>query len=270
MDIAWITPDSLRSLDNQPVAGKMFGSSDQAYRVAIVNEEAAAELFGRQSVGVVIQDSDDQPLEIIGVVKRRSNDAAQKQPPTIYYGYIADGRAPSPIRHAHFHIPSGAPAAGIELSADVVSASYFSALDLPLIAGHKFSEHQIPGQGRVGLINQEAADLYFSGKPLATGVIDDSGVRTEIIGVVGSQVFGTFEQHAEPTIYFPMWQDCPSLMTLMLKDSKWNKTMSAELRHTIENVPGRGPSSIAINTLDAQLTQSSLAPLRIAILIGSA
>lgn len=69
----------------------------------------------------------------------------------------------------------------------------------------------------MGVINQEAADLYFSGKPLDVGVIDDGGVRTEIIGVVKSQVFGTFEQHAEPTIYLPMWQDCPLRMTLILK-----------------------------------------------------
>jgi hypothetical protein len=61
----------------------------------------------------------------------------------------------------------------------------------------------------VGVTNQEAADLNFNGKPLGAGVIDDSGVRTEIIGVVRSQVFGTFEQHAEPTIYFPMCKTVP-------------------------------------------------------------
>jgi len=70
---------------------------------------------------------------------------------------------------------------GIELNADVVSANYFGALDLPLMAGQMFPDHRIPGQGRVGAINQEAADLYFNGKPLGAGVIDDNtGVRTEM------------------------------------------------------------------------------------------
>jgi ABC-type antimicrobial peptide transport system permease subunit len=270
MDIAWLTPDSLQLLDHQPVAGRMFGFSDQTRRVAIVNEEAAAELFGLQTAGVVIQDSADQPIEIIGVVKRRSNDAIQKPLPTIYYGYINRSDAPSPIRHAHFRIPVVPPVTGIELSADVVSANYFSALDLTLIAGQKFPEHRIPGPGRVGVINQEAADLYFNGKPLGAGVIDDGGMRTEIIGVVRSQVFGTFEQHAEAAIYFPMWQDCPPRMTLMLKASKWNSGIAADLRHKIEDVPGRYPTPVAINTLDAQLAQSGLATLRIATLIGSA
>jgi ABC-type lipoprotein release transport system permease subunit len=270
MDIAWITPDSLKLLDSEPIAGRMFGVSDQMHDVAIVNEEAAAELFGLQTAGVVIQAPADQPIEIIGVVRRRSNDAIEKPLPTIYYGYIDHSDAPSPIRHAHFRIPLVPPVEGIELNADVVSANYFGTLDLPLIAGQEFPEHRIPGQGRVGVINQEAADLYFNGKPLGAGVIDGSGVRTEIIGVVRSQVFGTFEQQAEPTVYFPMWQDCPPRMTLMLKDSKWNRGILADLRHKIENVPGHGPAPIAINTLDTQLAQSGLATLRIATLIGSA
>jgi ABC-type lipoprotein release transport system permease subunit len=270
MDIAWITPDSLKLLDNQPIVGRMFGLSDQTHRVAIVNEEAAAELFGRQTVGLVIRDSADQPIEIIGVVRRRSNDAIRKPPAIIYYGYIDHSDAPSPIRHAHFRIPLVPPVAGVELNADVVSANYFGALDLPLIAGQKFPDHRIPGQARSGVINQEAADLYFNGKPLGAGVIDDSGVRTEIIGVVRSQVFGTFEQHAEPTVYFPMWQDCLPRMTLILKDVKWNGRILADLRHKIESVPGHSSAPIGINTLDRQLAQSGLATLRIATLIGSA
>jgi ABC-type antimicrobial peptide transport system permease subunit len=59
-------------------------------------------------------------------------------------------------------------------------------------------------------------------------------------------------------------------MTLILKDSKWNSGILADLRHKIENVPGRDSTPIAINTLDTQLAQSGLATLRIATLIGSA
>jgi ABC-type lipoprotein release transport system permease subunit len=270
MDIAWLTPDSLKLLDNEPVAGKMFGLSDQTHKVAIVNEEAAAELFGRQTAGVVIQDPAELPIEVIGVVRRKSNDVIEKQPPTIYYGYMDRSDAPSTIRHAQFRISLDPPVPGVELSANVVSANYFGALDMRLIAGQKFAEHRSPGQGRVGVINQEAADLYFNGKPLGAGVIDDSGIRTEIIGVVKSQVFGTFEQHAEPAIYFPEWQDCLPRMTLILKDSKWNSGIPADLRHEIENVPGRSSAPVAINTLDTQLAQSGLATLRIATLIGTA
>jgi ABC-type lipoprotein release transport system permease subunit len=278
LDISWLTPESIQSLDKQPVAGRVFGITDQKYRVAVVNEEGAAELFGTQTAGMVIRDSADSPIEIIGVLKGAGKEGLrdhgkgvnEERRPMIYYGYLNQQEAPSTIRDAHFRVPLTRPEAGIELNANIVSASYFNALDMPLVAGRKFGEDRVSGEGRVAVINREAADLYFNGRLLSAGVIDDGGVRTEVIGVVRSQAFGTFEQHAEPTIYFPMWQDLPARMTLMLKALKWNGAMAVDLGRKIEMVPGRSPGPIGITTLDRQLAQSGLAALRIATLIGGA
>lgn len=266
MDIGWLTPDSLQFLE--PIAGRMFGPNDQGQRVAILNEEAAAELFGRQTAGMVIRDSADIPIEIIGVVKTRSQDAKQQECPMIYYGYLDQSNAPKPVTNAKFRIPVVPPTGTIELSANSVSANYFGAFDMPLITGRKFSERPISVRGRVAVINQEAADFYFDGRPIGAAVIDDRGERTEITGVVRSQVFGTFERHAEPAIYFPIWQDCPARMTLILKASHWNKGVAANLQHMTESVSGSS-DPIAINTLDAQLAQSGMAAVRIATLIGT-
>jgi ABC-type lipoprotein release transport system permease subunit len=270
MDIAWLTPDTLKFLDNQPIAGRMFGLGDQGHRVALVNEEAAKELFGRKTAGAVIRDSADDGIEIIGVFKTKASDAEQQRRPTIYYGYLDQPDAPSPVRDAHFRAPLAPPVEGIQLSANLVSANYFRALDMPLIAGHTFPDHGISGQRRVAVINQEAAVFYFNGKPLGAGVIDGSGNRAEIIGVVGSQIFGTFEQHAEPAIYFPMWQDCPPRMTLIVRYSKWNSGVATDLREKVQNVPGGSSAPIGIDTFDRQLAHSGLAGLRIATLIGGA
>ena len=277
MDIGWLTPDSVRSVASRRIDGRMFGIHDQRYRVAVVNEEAAAEIFGRETAGMVIQDRENHPIEIIGVVRDAGEagtseqgnpkDAGEKRRPIIFYGYVESG-APTTVRDARFRVPAVAPADGVELNATVVSADYFRALDMALISGKSFSEGPIVGQGRVAVINQEAADLYFNGNPLSAAVIDESGLRTEIIGVVRSQVLGSFQQHADPTIYFPLWQDCPPRMTLMLKDSKWNGRIAGDLKRTVENVPGRSSRPIAIDTLDEQLARSGLAPLRIATLIG--
>jgi ABC-type antimicrobial peptide transport system permease subunit len=60
-------------------------------------------------------------------------------------------------------------------------------------------------------------------------------------------------------------------MTLILDGSKGNARMLADLRRKIEPLPGRDLSApIAIETLDAQLARSALAPLRIAALLSSA
>lgn len=267
LDVTWLTPDLVQTL--QPTAGRMFGAFDQSRRVAIVDEQAAAELYGRQTAGLVIRDADDLAVEIIGVVKRKAADRKQRLRPTIYYGYLDQSDAPRPIMNARFRVPIVSPAAPVELSANIVSASYFAALDMRAIVGITFRDDRSVVQGRVAVVNQEASDLYFKGNAVGAAVIDDSGVRSQIIGVVGSQAFGTFEQHAEPAIFFPMSQDAPARMTLMLRESRWNSRAASALRKTLRTVSARGAAPVSIQTFDAQLAQSGLAPLRIATLIGS-
>lgn len=269
-DIDWLTPESLESFDTQPTAGRLFSVGDQNRKVAVVDEEAAAELFGRETVGTTIQDQAGVPTEIIGVVKRRSAFPSSKQRPTIYYNYAGPSAAPDRVSRALFHAPVVLPLAHVELNVNVVSRSYFDALGLSLVAGQELPERQLPDQGRVGVINQEAADLYFSGKPLGAGIIDDDGVRTMIIGVVDSHLLGTFQQQEEPTIYFPMWQDTPQRMTLILQAPRWNDHILTDLQRGIQSVPGPNSAPVVMKTLGIQLAQSGLAPLRIATLIVGA
>jgi ABC-type antimicrobial peptide transport system permease subunit len=274
MDIVSLDTDSLRPLDDRLIAGRIFGISNPMRRDAVVDEDAAQELFGRETVGMTIQDPSGLPVEIIGVVKRGSTQLsnqrrASQRRATVYY-YTDHSEVPDPIRGAHFRAPQVSSLTSAELSGNVVSPGYFNALDLSLVAGRQFPEHQARDRIRVGVINQEAADLYFSGKPLGAAMIDDQGIRTEIIGVVRSRALGTFRQHEGPAIYFPMQQDCAQRMTLILEGAKVNKRTLADLRLKIESVPGRTLAPIRIETLDAHLARSALAPLRIATLLSSA
>ena len=270
LDIVWLDTDSLRLLDNRLIAGRIFGFSDPTRRDAVVNEDAAAELFGPETVGMTIREPSGLPVEIIGVVKngstQLSNERRAKQRRATVYYYTDHSEISAPIKGAHFRAPVVSPLTSAELSGNVVSPGYFNALDLSLAAGRHFAAHQMPGQGRVGIVNQEAADLYFNGKPVGAGIIDDQGAVTEIIGVVRSRALGTFEKHAEPAIYFPMQQDCAARMTLILEGSKVNTRTLATLRLKIES----GAAPVVIETLDAHLARSALAPLRIATLLSSA
>jgi hypothetical protein len=268
MDIEWLTPDALNVLDNNPVAGRLFSFGDQMSHVGVVNEEAAAELFGQDTVGRLIQDPVGTPVEIIGVVRRKTTVTSKNQSPTIYYNNVGRSDATARIENANFRAPVASPMLRIPLDVNIVSSNYFSTFDLSLIAGRRFPE--TPDQYRVGVINQEAADLYFGEKPLGTEIIDDRGVRTEIIGVVGSPELGTFRRPTEPTVYFPMKQDCCPRMTLIMNAPNWNGRMLAELRHRVKAVPGRDLAPPTVDTLSAQLTRSALALLRIVQLIANA
>jgi hypothetical protein len=80
-------------------------------------------------------------------------------------------------------------------------------------------------------------------------------------------LLGAFQRQEEPTIYLPMWQDAPPRMTLILEASQWNDRILTDLRRGIESIPGPKVAPVVIKTLDMQLAQSGLAPLRIAALI---
>jgi hypothetical protein len=271
METAWFTAGSLKSFLLPPKAGRLFGFQDQMCRVAIVNQEAAAELFGEKTVGRVIQDSSGRPLEIIGVLAEKEKPPAGRSRPTIYYNHANEVEsAPAHVAAAHFRVPVASELANIELDTNVVSPDYFGAMGISLIAGQEFTNSLIPGECRVAVINREAADRYFGDHPIGAAVIDDRGVRTAIIGIVRSRPLGTFQRSPEPAIYFPMRQDCPPRMTLIAGARKLQRSTLADLQRKIESVPGRGPAPVVVETLATHLAHTGLAPLRIAtVIIGA-
>jgi ABC-type antimicrobial peptide transport system permease subunit len=257
------------SSENLPLWGRPFEAQDQSCHVAIVNEEAASTLFGPDTVGMAIQDPDGAPVEIMGIVKRPSRISSHdRHSPTIYYNDDSNSSARNRIVRARFRAPLTPASASIEMNVNFVSPGYLNALGLSLVDGQWFSEHGSTGECRhFGVINQEAADLYFGGRALGATLIDNIGIRTEIIGVVRSQPLGTFEQRAEPTVYVPIRQEHPARMTLLIRSSMWNDGMMNQLRGRIGSVPGNDPASPVITTLDTRLVESGFAPLRIARLI---
>ncbi len=256
------------SLEKQRLWGRPFEAQDQSCHVAIVNEEAASTLFGPDTVGLTIMDPGGAPVEIVGVVKHASGSRKNEQhSPVIYYN-DSDSRGQTGIARAHFRAPLTAPSTSIEMNINFVSPGYLRALGLSLIGGQWFPEHEVAGNCRhLGVLNQEAADLYFGGKALGATVIDNTGIRTEIVGIVSSEALGTFEQQAQPAIYIPTWQEHPGRMTLLIRSSIWNRQTMDRLRGTIVAIPGNDPASPVFTPLDTRLVESGFAPLRIARLI---
>lgn len=271
MDVVWFTAASLKFFTLPPKSGRLFGFEGQTCRVAIVNESAAATLFGRNTVGRTIQDSAGLSVEIIGTVESKVRQGPEGNRPTIYYNATNQtGPAPTGIRFARFRAPINSNLPTAELDVNVVSPSYFETMGLSLIAGQEFTGHPVPGACRIAVVNQEAAQLYFGGKAVGAAVINNEGVRTAIVGVVHSNPLEVFQQHTEPAIYFPMRQDCLRYMTLIVGVRRVNDVMLADVRRKIEAVPGRGPAPIVVQTLATHLAHTALAPLRIAtVIIGA-
>jgi ABC-type lipoprotein release transport system permease subunit len=267
LDVGGFNPDSQGQPEEQADAGRIFNLGDGTCEVAVVNRAAAGALQGGAIVGERIFDPAGLPVGIIGVVNTASRDVRSSRP-TIYFNPLsADGNAS--MKGARFRVPAERLTPEFDLNVDVVSSGYMQALALDLVSGHWFSAQ---GQfsdpcRRVGVINQEAADLYFGGKPLGAGIIDQKGDRTEIIGVIRSQNLGVFQRHAEPTVFIPAWQEYPLRMTLIVGAVNPSGKEITEFRRNIESLPGHA-GSVDIRTMDAQLAGTAFAPLRIATLIA--
>ncbi len=273
MNVAAFTPASLAHVVVPPVAGRMFGGGDtsQSCRVVTVNEQAAKTVFGGDAVGRSIQDPSGQRVEIIGVVAER--EIEDKRPATGATVYFYPEQTPLPPidrdSAAHFQIPDRSQLARAVLEANVVSPGYFEAMGLTAVAGKVFSNFGTANGCRVGVINQEANELYFGGNAIGAAVIDASGRRTEIIGVVRSLLLRTAQRGVEPAIYLPMTQDFLPLMTLILQTRNANQATLDSLRTTLDSVPG-GARPVVVRTLEQHLSRIALASERIAtVLVGA-
>ena len=261
------TPTLLEQFRLPPIQGSLFGFEDNSCRNAIVNEKAANELFGNRTAGRTLQDSAGMEIGIIGVVaEKKDGDSG----PTIYYN-AADrtGATSKSITSVQYRAAVRSELPSAELDANVVSDNYFTALAIPVTAGKDF-DHRLRGDCRVALVNREAADLYFGSKAVGAAVIDDRGLRTKIIGIVKPELFTSFQRHSAPAIYFPLWHDSLSRMTLITPVQVRTDSVLRRLRDKIEAVPGRGPAPVVVETFDAYLAKTELAPVRIASVIIAA
>jgi len=269
LDTYWITADSLKLFEFPPKAGHMFGTAERTCRAAIVNEEAAEELFGRDTTGRTLRDPENLLVEIIGVVAmRESKKVAKKNRPTVYFDYTShQDTSPRRITDVRFRVPIASELARADFETNVVSPGYFDAVGSKLIAGQGFTGYTESTGCRIGIVNQEAADLYLGGNAVGAAVIDEQGRRTDIIGVVHSGPLGAFQRRVEPALYLPISQDVLTSMSLIVHVREINGPLLADLHRRLEEVPGHGPSPVLARTFEKYLNQTSLAPLRIATLL---
>jgi putative ABC transport system permease protein len=200
---------------------------------------------------------------------RKTPDKAPQRPTIFYYG---DQTSP-PLGQtgpATFRVPvrPTAETTGV-LDAIAVSPSYFPAMGLASMAGRVLSDTTQASDCRVGVINQEAAERYFGGHAVGGAVIDGSGQRTRIIGVVPSRMLGTSQRRVEPALYLPMDQDFHPRMTLILDTRDASAALVASVQRALGAVEGAGAPP-AVRTLDEHLSRTALAPQRIATLLVGA
>jgi predicted permease len=97
------------------------------------------------------------------------------------------------------------------ISTQDVTATFFTALDVPLVAGRLFDARDVADGAPVLVVNARAAQQLFAGPAAAIGqrIRLGDGPWREIVGVVGnvrSSFFNTLEWRTDPILYRPSAQ----------------------------------------------------------------
>lgn len=273
MNVVSFAPGTIDTVVMPPLAGRMFGGGDSSNTctVVVVNETAHRDLFGSDAVGRLIQDPTGADVEIIGVVGNREPRDGRKVPPAVYY-YAEQTGPPGGVQGpAVFRVPDRPADPGSSvLDARIVSPEYFAATGLAVMAGATFANEPALRGCRVGVLNEEAADLYFGGKAVGGAVIDEWGRRTQIIGVVRPAALRTSQRRTEPAIFTPMTQDFVPRMTLVIGTRRADEETLRTVRRRLEAVSGGRVLAGSVLTLEALLARTALATERIAtVLVGA-
>ena len=269
MTVAAFTPASLPLVSMPPVAGRLFGGQDTAdsCRVGVIDQPAANRLFGGEAIGRTVEDQTGQRIDIIGVVAMRHTAENASNNPTIFY-YPNQIGSTADLASREFQVPTGELTTA-ELEANVVSRSFFDMMGLSAVSGTLFEDDPAPGGCGVGVVNAEAAEQYFGGNAVGGAIIDAQGRRTEIVGVVEAPPLLALQRRVEPTIYLSMAQRFLPRMAMLVATEHPDRKTVKTVHRSLERVPGafRPPM---VTTLHEHLSQTALAPLRIATtLIGA-
>lgn len=95
----------------------------------------------------------------------------------------------------------------VNAQASIVSSDYFRTLEIPLVAGREFNDHDVRGATKVAIINEKMARRFFgSANPLGRKIGTEDQPDTVIVGVVKDAQYLSLRDPALSHFYEPVAQ----------------------------------------------------------------
>src|SRR5262249_20944083 len=133
----------------------------------------------------------------------------------------------------------GAGEDSVSLYRNWVSPGYFGTVGIPLVAGREFSVRDVAQGARVTIVNESIAKRYFPGQDPIGKRLGESGLDTEIVGVVRDARTQTLHEPPVPMAYFPVDQKPanaqPTLTNLDVRVAGAAATIEPALRRAIHD-----------------------------------
>ena len=175
---------------------------------------------------------------------------------TTGFGINVPGYTPTPREKAR----------GLSAHTNVVSAEFFDALRLPIIAGRKLLPSDRAGAPRVAVVSELFAGKFWPGQnPLGrTFTLGDTNPIT-VVGVARNVKFADLTETPAPSMYLPLAQEWTSGVTLLVRTSGDPNALAAPIRDAVHSLDATLPPPAVVSFEDA--TAVSLLPQRFAVIV---
>jgi putative ABC transport system permease protein len=142
-----------------------------------------------------------------------------------------------------------------------ITPTYFSTMQVPVLAGRTFDDGDIAGRRSVAIVNASFANHYFRSPQEALGRMIGADAEaktkfdTEIVGVVGDTKHTNLRDPSKRTVYRPLLQN-PQLNSITYLVRTWQepKTAEANLRSAMQGLD----SKLAISHLQTEDDQIAM------------
>ena len=144
-----------------------------------------------------------------------------------------------------------------------VSPEYFRVMEIPLLAGRFFNQHDGSSAARVSVISQAMARLYFPnqdpvGKNLVFGFPPDGTAVREIVGIVGDVRDVALGQDPGPMMYVPFAQAPFWGANIVVRSALSPSSVATTIRQEVGKIDKELPvTDVALmpNVIEASLSQ---------------
>jgi putative ABC transport system permease protein len=201
---------------------------------------------------------------------RRALDAIQKIPGVDYAAVTDESPLATFQSLASGLAAEGQPPSDATVVPTSISASYFHALEIPLLEGRFFNEDDRDGAGRVAIINQTLARILFPNlDPLGRRIrFGDKDAWVTVVGVVADIRHRGLDDKIWPELFQP-YEHVPSgWMSVVIKTSTDPAGLIPAVRKTVARIDPNQPL-FDIESLEQRLSNSVAQRRQRAFLLGS-
>ena len=163
------------------------------------------------------------------------------------------------------------PQPGQEVQSDFRTATpdYFRTMQIPLLKGRFFDDHDITGSQSVAIVDQKFADRFWpNDNPVGKHVWFDPKQPMTVVGVVGVIKQYGLDTDGKIVTYVPMWQQPSNSMYLVARTSSAPESLANAITREIHAVVPAAPV-YGVRTMDDRLRDSLARQRFSAIMLGA-